>query len=345
MTSLAYSDLNSEDWYCYRYYTLNCDTFHAYEYAVPTSNSFSALVSDVPNDVSTSPPVSLPPRAHSSPIGALPTTVAHMPFHSSSIKSPNNSTQELPRKGDNWRTLVLNVNSVFGKAAAFQHLLSYTKPDAVILTETKLNKDILTSEVFPSELGYTVYRKDRSNEGGGGVALLIHSCYSSTEVTIPDTCSGSEIIWVEIELRNRKKLLVSSFYRRPNDHTTAQLESLQLSIEFVLSRYKSPNQSLTIGGDFNLPDIDWDNNCVRCTSSRRSLRDFFLSLTQDFSLFQTVRNATRHMNTLGLFLTNCLSSVKSTHVIPGLSIMGCCHRLLFFPTACEESLAEGFPFF
>jgi len=213
------------------------------------------------------------------------------------------------------------VNSVFGKAAALQHLLSYVKPDAVILTETKLNKDILTSEVFPSDLGYTVYRKDRSNEGGGGVALLIRSCYPSTEVTLPDTCSGSEIIWVEIALRNHKKLLVSSFYRRPNDHSTAQLEYLQLSIEHVLSRYKSPNQSLTIGVDFNLPDIDWDNNSVRCTSSRRSLHDFFLSLTQDFSLFQTVRDATREMNILDLFLTNCPSSVKSTHVIPIMRLL------------------------
>jgi len=246
MTSLTYSELTSEDWYCYRCHTLNCDTFHAYEYAIPTSSSFSALMSDVCDDVSISPPVSLPPRAHSSPIGSLPTAVAHVPFYSSSIQSSNISTQDLPRKSDNWRTLVLNVNSVFGKAAALQHLLSYVKPDAVILTETKLNKDILTSEVFPSELGYTVYRKDRPNEGGGGVALLIRSCYSSTEVTLPDTCSGSEIIWVEIELRNHKKLLVSSFYRRPNDHTTAQLESLQLSIESVLSRYKSPNQSKII---------------------------------------------------------------------------------------------------
>jgi len=140
---------------------------------------------------------------------------------------------------------------------------------------------------FVSRMHFFAVHYSRSD--GGGVALLIRSCYSSTEVTLPDTCSGSEIIWVEIELRNHKKLLVSSFYRRPNDHTTAQLESLQLSIEFVLSRYKSPNQSLTIGDDFNLPDNDWDNNCVRCTSSRRSLHDFFLSLTPDFSLFQIVR--------------------------------------------------------
>jgi len=156
--------------------------------------------------------------------------------------------------------------------------------------------------------------------------------------TVGNPSSGSEIIWVEIELRNHKKLLVSSFYWRPNDHTTAQLKSLQLSTESVLSRYKSPDQSLITGGDFNLPDIDWDNNCVRCTSSRRSLHDFFLSLAQDFYLFQTVQDATREMNILDLFVTNCPSSVKSTHVIPGLSdheavVTDCC----FFPQHVKKA--------
>jgi len=97
-------------------------------------------------------------------------------------------------------------------------------------------------------------------------------------------------------------------------------------------------QSLIMGGDFNLPDIDWDNNCVRCTSSHRSLHDFFLSLVQNFSLFQTVRDATREMNILDLFLTNCPSSVKSTHVIPGLSdheavVTDCC----FFPQHVKKA--------
>ena len=94
-------------------------------------------------------------------------------------------------------------------------MLFYIKPDAVIITETKLNKDINTAEVLPSDLGYTVYRKDRLNDGGGGVALLVKSCYSSTEVTPTDeVSSNSEILWVEVELHGHRKLLLSSFYRR-----------------------------------------------------------------------------------------------------------------------------------
>ena len=105
-------------------------------------------------------------------------------------------------------------------------MLFYIKPDAVIITETKLNKDINTAEVLPSDLGYTVYRRDRCDEGGGGVALLINSQYASTEVTPAGTDKKSELIWVEVEQQSKKKLLFSSFYRRPNEHSTSQLEAL-----------------------------------------------------------------------------------------------------------------------
>ena len=96
------------------------------------------------------------------------------------LRPSSSYAQDQPKKGDHWRTIVLNINSIFGKAAAFHDMLSYIKPDAVIITDTKLNKDINTTEVLPSDMGYTVYRKDRLNEGGGGVALLVKSCYSST---------------------------------------------------------------------------------------------------------------------------------------------------------------------
>ena len=57
-------------------------------------------------------------------------------------------------------------------------LLESTKPDTVILNETKLDKDnsILTSEVAPSDWGYTTYRLDR-NSDGSGVMLLVKDDY------------------------------------------------------------------------------------------------------------------------------------------------------------------------
>jgi len=59
-------------------------------------------------------------------------------------------------------------------------LLESTKPDAVILNETKLDKDnsIHSSEVAPSDWGYTTYRLER-NSDGGGVMLLVKDDYLS----------------------------------------------------------------------------------------------------------------------------------------------------------------------
>ena len=327
MSSTMYSELDSKvDWFCYRCHTHNCDTFHAYEYSLDTSNAFSVLMPTLPDEVFSSP-VPQRPMAHSSPHGTQPApAAAHIPSFSSSTKastvsaSSHKSTADPPIKGDHWRTLVLNINSIVGKAAALHDMLSYIKPDAVLITETKLNKDINTAEVLPSDLGYTVYRKDRCNEGGGGVALLVKSCYSSTDITPNDESSAnSELIWVEVELHGHKKLLLSNYYRRPNISNTSQLEALQSSIESVLSKYKGAHQPIILGGDFNLPDICWENDCVKGSSQRKSLHEYFLTLVQTFSLTQLVTDCTRENSILDLVLTNSPNQVKSTHVIPGLS--------------------------
>ena len=212
MLSTEYSELNSVDnWFCYRCDSHNCDTFHAYEYSIPTSNSFSVLT-PAPDDVFSSP-IPQTPKAHSSPHGTVPTAAAHIPSYSRSTISsfgvstnsqlPPNSpsghsiNSQLPSKDNNWRTLVININSIFGKSAAFEHMLSYIKPDCVIITESKLKSDINTAEVLPSNLGYTVYRKDRNRSDlseGGGVILLIKSCYPSTDVTPSEVSKSCELI-------------------------------------------------------------------------------------------------------------------------------------------------------
>ena len=58
------------------------------------------------------------------------------------------------------------------------------------------------------------------------MALLVKSCYSFTEVTPTDEASISSVImWVEVELHGRRRLLLSSFYRGRNVNDTSQLEA------------------------------------------------------------------------------------------------------------------------
>ena len=131
-------------------------------------------------------PLSQRPQAHSSPHDTqhAAAAAAHIPSHSSSTKLQPCYAYDPPKKGDHWRTLVLNI-SIASLARQLPFImLSYIKPDAVIITETKLNKNINTAEELPIDLGHTVYRKDRLNDGGGGVRgpvgkilLLFHQGY------------------------------------------------------------------------------------------------------------------------------------------------------------------------
>ena len=137
-------------------------------------------------------------------------------------------------------------------------------------------------------------------------------------------------MWVDMGWgRNQKKLLVSSFYRRPGDRSVDHLESLHSSLSRVQSRYRSPNQPLIMGGDYNLPDICWDKICVKGDSSQKSLHEYFLSFMHEFSLSQFVTEHSRDLNILDLVPTNIPSLVKSVHIIPGLSdheavVADCC---------------------
>ena len=42
---------------------------------------------------------------------------------------------KLPQKGKNWRTLVVNANSLEEKIAETEWLISHTHPDLILITE------------------------------------------------------------------------------------------------------------------------------------------------------------------------------------------------------------------
>ena len=83
----------------------------------------------------------------------------------------------------NWRTLLINCRSLKGKVANFLASLNYYQPDCILGTESWLDKDTTTSEIFPPE--YQVLRKDRNSKArGGGVFIAVRKHYDMT--LLPD---------------------------------------------------------------------------------------------------------------------------------------------------------------
>lgn len=90
------------------------------------------------------------------------------------------------------------------------------------------------------------------------------------------------------------------------------LSQLAQSAEMIKS------DCMVIGGDFNLPTVEWSHKPCSSAAARCSVQEME-SLIDVFSLHQLVREPTRGNNILDLILTNTPEIVLSTTVIPGIS--------------------------
>ncbi|XP_072023124.1 uncharacterized protein [Amphiura filiformis] len=79
------------------------------------------------------------------------------------------------------------------------------------------------------------------------------------------------------------------------------------------------NGQIFLAGDFNLPDIEWENNSFKTGGQYPSLSKKLLEITAEFGLEQVVREPTRGNNTLDLFFTTNPTLVEKSIVVPGIS--------------------------
>ena len=104
------------------------------------------------------------------------------------------------------------MNSAPGKRAELENLINYTDPDLIIMTETKIDKQVKASEFLPK--GYTGdIRTDRCN-GGGGIMIATKQEYDIQGMELEANISA-ETVWATISLINQRKLVVGSYYRPP----------------------------------------------------------------------------------------------------------------------------------
>ena len=333
---------NSFVWMCGKCHTPNhsCGLYHSYMLEI--SNYYNPL-SDLGDNSSLSLPsvdAVFDPIRHSSPVGSnranserLPSTsnlTSRGPRLMSSVSSPHSTQRstrfisdpgpshisepdQLPQKENNWRTLVINANSVAGKKAELAALIEYTCPDSILITETKLDETISTAEFLPDN--YKAFRKDRK-KGGGGVMVAVKNKYCAEETQIESDC---EVKWVTVHLQQQRKLYLGAFYRQPNNKTN-QIEGLKSSLEKVSDLTKhSKNATIILGGDFNAGDIDWDRGQSRPDTRQKAVDEKLLDTLNEHHLTQVQRQPTRQDRVLDLFCTNKPGLVKANDTIPGLS--------------------------
>ena len=122
--------------------------------------------------------------------------------------------------------------------------LNYYQPDCILGTETWLDKDTTTSEIFRSE--YQVLCEDRNSKArGGGAFIAVRKYYDMT--LLPDLETNREILLATVQISASKSLTLGCFYRPP-DSKTSTSEALVKSVDLMP---KNSNQTIVLGGDFN----------------------------------------------------------------------------------------------
>ena len=193
----------------------------------------------------------------------------------------------LPNKRTNIRTLVINANGVSDKRALLENLVECTDPDVMIITETKLDSTINSSEFLPE--GYRGdIRKDR-NRHWGGVMIAAKCSLTLESVAIPDT--SCETVWAKIMSKQNNPIYVGSFYRRNHEYTPAQITELEKVMDHVTSLTKyNPQATVILGGDFNAKDVDWENYIVKPDSTMGPLCRKLISFLTDFHSLSVKKN-------------------------------------------------------
>ena len=206
-----------------------------------SSSRYSSTMSSIPASISALSLSAYTPNSGVNHTRSPP--LSGVSADSVSSNSTHATGSPIPRKLNNLRILVVNVNSLWGKAAELQNLVCTTIPDIILLNETKLDKDILSSEFTPP--GYKGFRKDR-NRHGGEVMIMLRDSLVAEEVEISD-CS-CEAIWVKIQLKGNHPLYVSSASRTPSDNITDQIDQFPKSLEHIepLST-NNPGSTILVG--------------------------------------------------------------------------------------------------
>ena len=180
-------------------------------------------------------------------------------------------------------------------------LLDHNKPDVICLCETWLNTNISNNEILPPN--YKIYRCDR-DDGYGGILLGITSDVLCDVIDAP---SHLEVCSVLLKLSRNTDVIIICAYRPPRADTTYQTNLCKYIIDIV---DKYPEKIVCCFGDFNLPDIDWENGSVISHRYPLDINELALNMSTECGFSQLVNFPTRGSNILDLFFTSHPSFVE-----------------------------------
>jgi exonuclease III len=183
------------------------------------------------------------------------------------------------------KLLTINVQGIKGKnkQAELKLLCQFENPDIIFGTESHLDSSYLDNEVFPE--GYTVIRNDRDRYGGG-VFIAFKECLQIIEMPEVTESSKIESLFAKLETTNSLPVYLAVFYRPPDSREDTLIE-LGKQINILTNKKHLPN--IIIGGDFNVPSIDWNENVImKKPQYGLKINEVFLNVVEENIIHQIV---------------------------------------------------------
>jgi hypothetical protein len=148
-----------------------------------------------------------------------------------------------------------------------------------------------------------MFAKNIDRGEGRGILLYTNNIFGASEVEMDTTFE--ENLFVNIKLNNNDKLLIGIIYRSPSNKNMEHHNQIRKLIQEASNKHFS---HILIMGDFNYPNIDWEN-CNSNGDSTESIEYKFIENLQDSFLFQHIKKPTRWRGTntphiLDLIITN-----------------------------------------
>ena len=204
---------------------------------------------------------------------------------------PQNVGGKSDYKAHSLQCIYNNARSMGNKQDELELLIHEGKYDLIGITETWWDDSHDWNTAIE---GYNLFKRNRSNRKGGGVALYVKNTYLCTEIQEEELGSPIESIWVKIKgAKNKTNMAVGVYYRPPNQGEDED-GTFEKQIASVSRRH-----DVVVMGDFNFPDICWETYSAKQGPSKK-----FLSCAADNFLLQKVEEGTRGSAILDLILTN-----------------------------------------
>ena len=135
---------------------------------------------------------------------------------------------------------------------------------------------------------------------------------SITAIELDNHSSNYEVIWAEVQTQG-KPITIGALYR-PLSAKESSLKVLACS-----GIKNKQNKHIVLGGDFNLPHINWMKKSIKAGSNQHIQHQQLLDMAQELGLEQMQLNPSRESNILDLYFTIYSSLVKACHTVPGIS--------------------------